>query len=196
MEATDNTHTAYMALKEWAVVVEIMGSGRQILTLRKGGIHPSDKNFRVLHKEFLLYPTYEHQRQALLKAEHRTGLSGTFEGDSIQNTISMRYWCRVTDFHQIDDPETLAKLAPYHSWTNQYAEKRLHWRPKQPLTVAFMRIYRLRKPVRIDLLDKFEGCKSWVELGQQVGLGKMDPVLDDSQYYETVGKVKNLINQN
>ena len=61
LEATDNTITADMALKEWAVVVEIMGSGRQILTLRKGGIHPSDKNFRVLHKEFLLYPTYEHQ---------------------------------------------------------------------------------------------------------------------------------------
>ena len=59
-----------------------------------------------------------------------------------------------------------------------------------------MRIYRLRKPVSIDLLDKFEGCKSWVELGQQVGLGKMDPVLDDRQYYETVGKVKNLFNQN
>ena len=195
MRAIDNTQTADMALKEWAVVVEILGSGRQILTLRKGGIHPSDKNFRVLHKEFLLYPTYEHQRQELLKADHRTDLSATFESDSMTNTISMRYWSRVTEFHQIDDPETLAKLAPYHAWTDEYAEKRLHWRPKQPLTVAFMRVYRLRDPVTIGFLDKFEGCKSWIELGQKVELGKMDPVLDDNHYNQTLDKIKGLIKQ-
>ena len=150
METTGNSNTAYMALKEWAVVVGIMGNGRQILTLRKGGIHPSDKNFRVLHKEFLLYPTYEHQRQALLKAEHRDGSYVIFEDAATSNTISMMYWCKVTDFYQIDHPETLVKLAPYHAWTDEYAEKRLHWRPKQPLTVALMRIYKLRKPVTIE----------------------------------------------
>ena len=195
METTGNSNTAYMALKEWAVVVGIMGNGRQILTLRKGGIHPSDKNFRVLHKEFLLYPTYEHQRQALLKAEHRDGSYVIFEDAATSNTISMMYWCKVTDFYQIDHPETLVKLAPYHAWTDEYAEKRLHWRPKQPLTVALMRIYKLRKPVTIEFLDEFDGCKSWVDLGQQVGLCKMDPVLDDKQYYQTVGEIKDLINQ-
>ena len=174
METTGNSNTAYMALKEWAVVVGIMGNGRQILTLRKGGIHPSDKNFRVLHKEFLLYPTYEHQRQALLKAEHRDGSYVIFEDAATSNTISMMYWCKVTDFYQIDHPETLVKL---------------------PLTVALMRIYKLRKPVTIEFLDEFEGCKSWVDLGQQVGLGKMDPVLDDKQYYQTVGEITDLINQ-
>ena len=30
--------------------------------LRKGGIHEDGKDFRVIHREFLLYPTYEHQK--------------------------------------------------------------------------------------------------------------------------------------
>ncbi|SVB02171.1 uncharacterized protein METZ01_LOCUS155025, partial [marine metagenome] len=51
-----------IALKEWAVAVEAMARGDQIIILRKGGIHRDDKEFRIVHPEFLFYPTYEHQR--------------------------------------------------------------------------------------------------------------------------------------
>ena len=42
------------------VVVNALSTGRQIMVLRKGGIHRDDKNFRIIHPEFLLFPTYEH----------------------------------------------------------------------------------------------------------------------------------------
>ena len=45
-----------MALKEWAVTVRALAQGQQILLLRKGGIHESGKDFRVIHPQFLLYP--------------------------------------------------------------------------------------------------------------------------------------------
>ena len=63
-----------MALKEWAVTVQALAQGQQILLLRKGGIHESGKNFRVIHPDFLLYPTYEHQREDLLKEAHQSSL--------------------------------------------------------------------------------------------------------------------------
>ena len=56
-----------LALKEWAVAIRALGSGKQVLILRKGGIHKDDKEFRVVHPEFLLYPTYEHQNAELIK---------------------------------------------------------------------------------------------------------------------------------
>jgi hypothetical protein len=59
-----------LALKEWAVAVKALGTGKQILILRKGGIHRDDKEFRLVHPEFLLYPTYEHQKRELLDPEH------------------------------------------------------------------------------------------------------------------------------
>ena len=49
-----------LALKEWAVVVNALPTDRQIMVLRKGGIHRDDKDFRIVHPEFLLFPTYEH----------------------------------------------------------------------------------------------------------------------------------------
>ena len=63
-----------IALKEWAVTVESLAEGQQILLLRKGGIHEEGKDFKVIHPEFLLYPTYEHQRKDLLKPQHQPGV--------------------------------------------------------------------------------------------------------------------------
>ena len=61
-----------IALKEWAVTVQALARGEQILLLRKGGIHEEGKDFRVIHPEFLLYSTYEHQREDLLKPGQST----------------------------------------------------------------------------------------------------------------------------
>ena len=50
--------TCQLALKEWAITVKALADGDQIMMLRKGGIHEESKDFRVVHPEFLLYPTY------------------------------------------------------------------------------------------------------------------------------------------
>ena len=66
-----------MALKEWAVAVRAISQGDQILILRKGGIHRDDKDFRILHREFLLFPTFEHQEHDLVKPAYHSMLDGT-----------------------------------------------------------------------------------------------------------------------
>ena len=58
-----------LALKEWAVAVKSLGRGEQVIILRKGGIHREDRDFRLVHPLFLLYPTYEHQKAELIKPE-------------------------------------------------------------------------------------------------------------------------------
>ena len=66
-----------LALKEWAVAVKSLGRGEQVLILRKGGIHREDRDFRLVHPNFLLYPTYEHQKAELIKPEVHTALEET-----------------------------------------------------------------------------------------------------------------------
>ena len=173
-----------LALKEWAVAVNVMGRGDQILMLRKGGIHRDDKEFRVVHPEFLLYPTYEHQKADLLKESAHEELQRSLDEDDITGLVSLTYWCQVTDKFQIADEDVVDTLSPHHIWTSDYAQKRLHWRPKQPLTVALVRVYGLQQPQALPVLDEYVGCKSWVELGQDVPLGYMEPVLSDEAYDE------------
>jgi hypothetical protein len=173
-----------LALKEWAVAVRALAEGKQILILRKGGIHKDDKEFRVVHPEFLLYPTYEHQKPDLTKAEYHHALGETLEENDIPGLVTLAYWVQVTDKFEVRDEEILNGISQYHIWTDDYSQKRLHWRPKQPLTVALLRVYELKQPQALPVLDEYVGCKSWVELGQDVPLGEMPPVLSDSEYEE------------
>jgi len=169
-------------LKEWAVAVKALSKGKQILILRKGGIDRSDKEFRVVHPNFLLYPTYEHQRQDLVTAPNHADLQQSLSENGSHEKVKLQHWCEVTDKFEVSEQNALDRVAPYHIWTTDYANKRLHWRPKQPLTVALLRVYSMETPKTLTVLEEYGGCKSWVELEQSVELGDLGPVLSDEAY--------------
>ena len=171
-----------LALKEWAVAVKTLGRGEQIVILRKGGIHREDKDFRLVHPEFLLFPTYEHQRQELIEAKHHAALEETLRENDVAGLVDLSLFCQVTDRFEVREESALDTISEFHLWTKDYAQKRLHWRPSQPLTVALLRVYDLQQPQALPVLPEYSGCKSWVELGQDLPLGQMTPVLDDDEY--------------
>ena len=185
--------TATLALKEWAVAVKALAEGAQVLALRKGGIHREDRDFRIVHPQFLLFPTFEHQKAELLKPGYHGDLRDTLQERGAPAQVTISYWTKVTAKFELRDESALDRLSPFHIWTGSYARKRLHWRPKQPLTVALLRVYRLQEPQAIPLLDEYEGCKSWVDLGCEVPLGNMVPVLDDSQYEAKAASIGEVI---
>ena len=185
--------TATLALKEWAVAVKALAEGAQVLALRKGGIHREDRDFRIVHPQFLLFPTFEHQKAELLKPGYHGDLRDTLQKRGAPAQVTISYWTEVTAKFELRDESALDRLSPFHIWTGSYARKRLHWRPKQPLTVALLRVYRLQEPQAIPLLDEYEGCKSWVGLGCEVPLGNMVPVLDDSQYEAKAASIGEVI---
>ena len=41
------------ALKEWAAVCQALSTGRQIVLLRKGGIHEAAGEFELDHRQFV-----------------------------------------------------------------------------------------------------------------------------------------------
>jgi hypothetical protein len=179
-----------MALKEWAVAIRALAQGKQVMILRKGGIHREDREFRVVHPEFLLFPTYEHQKAELLKEEWHSAVMDTHKDNDVPGLVTLGYWCRVTDKFEVRDESALDGLSPYHIWADEYARKRLHWRPKQPLTVALLRVYELQQHQALPVLDEYIGCKSWVDLGQDMPLGYMNPVISDEAFEEQASLIR------
>ena len=104
--------------------------------------------------------------------------------------VDFKYFCHVTDKFELRDEDDLDRISKLHIWTDDYAHKRLHWRPKQPLTVALLRVYELRNTQTLPILPEYSGCKSWVELGKEVALGDMTPVLSDAEYGRRVDTVR------
>ena len=180
----------HIALKEWAVTVQALARGEQILLLRKGGIHESSKDFRVLHPEFLLYPTYEHQKAELLQPAYQPALEALLEQPRDPGEITFTHFARMEEALELLEQDKVDDLEPHYIWTTEYAQSRLRWKPTLPLSVMLLRVYRLEAPVTVPWLPEYGGCTSWVEDLVEVPLGNMEPVISDEAFRRRVDEVK------
>jgi len=182
------------ALKEWASAVEALLEGRTVVALRKGGIREETKDFRLTSDTFYFFPTYEHQKEHLLKAPYRGYVAETKrDWRPDLPTVPIRAWAEATDELLIEDDETLRKLSPFHVWTDEYAEERLRWKRTKPLHCLLLRVYRLDGPWDVEAKAEFAGCKSWIELpdgGSEIG---RKPVLSDEAYRFEVERIRSAL---
>src|SRR3954449_6926532 len=93
------------ALKEWASVIAALASGQQIVLLRKGGIVEAKRGFELLHPEFLMFPTFEHQHADWLKPEFKA-LAQPPSSDGIR----IDHMARVTSIFPAPDPIPAAHI--------------------------------------------------------------------------------------
>ena len=135
-----------IAFKEWAVTVRALAEGEQLVALRKGGIREENKHFEVEHDQFFLYPTFDHQRNDLVRESHHPELRRALEegvwpdeeppprallqdgGIPQPDRVRIRSWAEITDHFTTDDNRVVEALAPFHIWTSDYAQKRLAWK--------------------------------------------------------------------
>jgi len=183
-----------VALKEWAVAIEALASGKQILLMRKGGIVEETRHFELKSPSFYVYPTYEHQRRELLKEENQSDIDVTLAGWSPDDTkVTLRLYAEVIEDIEIHDQETLNRLRDFHIWTDHFAEERLKWKKKLPLHVLLLRIYKLDPGLSIDIEEEYLGCKSWVNLPSHVTSverGQLVPILSDEQFQDQVERIR------
>ncbi len=179
-----------VALKEWAVTIQALSLGQQTLLVRKGGIHEEGKDFRVIHPEFLLYSTYEHQREDLLRPESQPALRDLLAQPLDEGRINFTHYAKVEELIEISDQEKVDDLSPHYIWTKEYAQSRLNWKPMLPLAVMLLRVYRMENPVSVPFLPEYKGCTSWVDILADVPLGQLQPVLSDKEFQRQVDAIK------
>ena len=173
--------TLQHALKEWAVAVKALERGDTALVVRKGGIR--EKAFAVPETRFLLFKSYEHQNPKQLKPEYHE-LLRSIPRRQDDGPVIFTSFVEVQGAYEVSETEELEALDPYHIWTPEYAESRLKWRPKKPLTVLVLRTYLLPEPVEFPYRAEYGGCKSWIELETSVLLTGSRPALDDAAFME------------
>ncbi len=162
------------ALKEWNVAIDALFQGRMITLLRKGGIREVGGKFAVTHDRVLLYPTYEHQKSHLLKAEYAERVEPVESGWH-PATVRIGSWAAITHMLDVKDPKHIASLLPFHIWNQEFVAERLKWKPNQSLFVLLLRVYRLNSPKIISYKPEYGGCRSWIDLDESIGLDDSFP---------------------
>lgn len=183
-----------IALREWAVAIKALEAGKQIMVLRKGGIAEETKEFRLESDSFFLFPSYEHQREHLIKPEASPSVADTIAASGgTPDQVTVSSFARVAEDIEVTDSETLAKLAPYHLWTEHYAEERLKWKKTKPLHVLLLRVYVLEQPAVIPNSEQYGGCKSWIRLEEAITTADARPALDDAAFEAQLQAVRNAL---
>jgi hypothetical protein len=169
-----------IAFKEWAAIVDALGTGRQIVILRKGGISEGRGGFQVDHPEFFLFPTLFHQQRESVLPEAQARFD-RLEFPSA-DVLRVEYFCRVAAWRRIESLADAQRLEGQHVWKPEVIAERFEWGRSKAIFALAVRTYRL--PARIDLpmLPAYGGCKSWIELEQDIDVSAAQPVMSDAGF--------------
>jgi len=171
------------ALKEWAIVVDALGRGDQIVVLRSGGVAEKNRHFRIERRDFFLFPTHHHQhRDGVTEQTHPRfdnlppPLQGNPDRVRLEYVASAAGWWKVSSF------EDLHQLKGQHIWREETVARRFNSGEGEGLYVLALRVSRLPQPTELPVDAALGGCRSWLDLSADVPTRGARPVLSDGAF--------------
>jgi hypothetical protein len=164
----------HTALKEWASVIEALGSARQIVLIRKGGL--ADQSFGVEAQRFYLFPTNYHDA-----------------GGEEPSHVRITHWAEAVKTWQIRDAAMLARLGPLTILDREAIETRYRFRPDQAINVIAVRAHRLATPVDVVMKTDYSGCRSWVSVDEEIDIDGSVPALSEDILDAQINAIETLL---
>lgn len=164
----------HTALKEWASVIGALGSGEQIVLIRKGGL--ADQSFGVEADCFYLFPTNYHDA-----------------GGGEPAHVPITHWAEVVKSWQIRDAAMLPRLESLTILGRDAIETRYRFRPDQAINVIAVRAHRLANAVNIAIKTEYSGCRSWVSLDEEIAIDGSVAALDEGELRARIGAIDALL---
>ncbi len=170
-----------VAFKEWAVVVDALGRGDQIIILRKGGISEGPGGFQLEHNRFCLFPTLFHQQRESVQPTAQIRYDALAPKLS-PNSVHLQFFAEVADWKFLDSLEAALRLRGQHIWREEVIRDRFDWGKSKSIYAMAVRVFRLPMPVELPMRTDYGGCKSWVELDTIVSTEDAQPVLTAREF--------------
>lgn len=180
------------AFKEWAIVVDALGRGEQIVILRKGGIHEGRGGFQLEYPRFWLFPTLFHQQResVVLAAQAR------FDEISPQfppaDRVRIEFLAQVVEWRRMDTLDQAQALRGQHIWRDEVIAERFQWGRSKNIFALAVRVFRLPQAADLPVLASYGGCKSWVELDGDLPAKEAVAVLTETAFGEKLAQFRNL----
>lgn len=183
-----------IAFKEWAVVIDALGHGKQILILRKGGIAEGRGGFQLEHEEFLLYPTLFHQQRESVTAEAQARFDELRPTLPPPEIVRIEFFARVVESRRLECLSQAESLRGQHCWRDDVIANRFDWGRERNIFAIALRVERLALPVEFPVLPSYAGCKSWIELEKDVSTTGSHAVLSPIEFDQKLNRLKSALN--
>ena len=179
-----------IAFKEWAIVVDALGRGEQIIILRKGGLSEERGGFQPEHSRFLLFPTQFHQQResVLPAAQNRFGqIAANFPEPF---TLRLEFLAEVAAAWHLDSLAAAERLRGQHIWRDEVITERFERGKNKNIHALAVRVFRLSSMIELPMSPAYGGCKSWVELEADVASAGAIPVWSDDAFARMLDQVR------
>jgi hypothetical protein len=179
-----------MAFKEWAIVVDALGQGEQIIILRKGGIAEGRGGFKMEHNEFLLFPSLFHQQRDSVIPAAQTRYDFIAPELPGPEEVRIDFFCKVVEWQKLDSLSTAKALRGNHIWTDRTIEERFEWGLEHAIFVIAVRVFRLARPFVGPMRPQYGGCKSWIDLETEIDPRGAAPVLTEAEFAKKLSEIR------
>jgi hypothetical protein len=183
------------AFKEWSLICDVLGDGRQSILLRKGGIAEGRAGFFWKEPEFYLFPTFFHEQAAMVRMENAVAPpqpAGSGGNGPQTHTISLHAKVEFTALLQ--DWEAAQALAPWHFWKEEVVRQRFDYTGQRSIALAFVRVFRLAQPLAFADAPPYGGCRSWISIpAPEQPPAEMTAVLGEAEHTARGREIKSLL---
>jgi hypothetical protein len=170
------------AFKEWAVVVDALLCGEQVVILRKGGLREGRGGFHIEHPEFLLFPTLFHQQRESVLPAAQARYDELAPHFPPPETLRIEGFARVVAWQRLESLAAARQLRGQHILRDDVIASRFDWGRDKQIYALAVRVFRLAAPVELPMLAAYGGCKSWIELAEDVPIEGAWPVVSDAGF--------------
>lgn len=181
-----------IALKEWSILCVELAAGRQVILLKKGGIHDRRKEFEMDHHAFFLFPTYYHAKAEDVVPGAQAELERLTAEAPPESEVHLSVYCTVHGAKFVEDVATLRKLEGQHVYSDHTIDTRYNYR-RPGLWVVTVRASVLPEPVVVSNTEEYAGCVSWVSLDEAIDPKDTRPALSDEAFAERIAAVEEVI---
>ncbi len=181
------------AFKEWAVICKALAEGRQALIIRKGGIAEQNGEFTIEHNRFWFYPTYVHQQRDGIRDSVYPLLEKVEAERPPTGTLHFDHFAEVEGIYRVHSLPSALLISHLHCWSLETIQKRFEYRTPG-LYVLAVRVYRSAEKFELAETDAYAGCKSWVELEEDLPTGDATPVLSDEASRSLRSSLETILN--
>ena len=181
------------AFKEWAIVVDALGRGEQIIILRKGGLSEGRGGFKMEHDRFWLFPTLFHQQceSVIPSAQQRFDeIEPHFPAPGI---LRLEYFAEAHESTKLQSLAVAHALRGQHVWLDQVISERFEWGRDSAIFALVVRVFRLPAPVELTMLPEYGGCKSWIEFDHDIDSRGAMPVLSNAAFSQKLAQFQSVV---
>ena len=173
--------TLSLAIKEWASVCLALACRRQTILVRAGGIHDTQPQFGFKDSVFWLYPTAFHQTAEKLAEKDIHFASEAANQEPLLSARRIDLLGVVEATAWLTDMKRVEQLAPFHILSESVIAERFAYR-SPGLAVALVRVWRRKEPHLVEETSEMAGCRSRVELVQQLETDWLECVMPDDAF--------------